>query len=336
MIRLLHVAAEKASGEIWIDRFCDRLREIGLLTIAEDCGQLGDDERAKLIRQCDVLITGWGAAPVPASLADDPGDLQYICHVTGALGDAIPLEIIDSKIPVTNWGDAPAGRLAEGAMALLLACLKDLPGRTKIIRDGSWQPGDDFRSGVLDGLNVGIFGLGAIGRKFVEMLRPFGAVMRVFDPYVSELPEGCVAVDSLEELFDGAEAIVLHASLSDETRGAITAELLAKLPDNAMVINTARGAIIDQAALFAELETGRLRAGLDVLDPDKLPADHPARNWDNVILTAHDIGKNRSLKGFPPKKLEAMHRICLDNIARHLAGEPLRFRMDRGRYLRST
>ncbi len=168
------------------------------------------------------------------------------------------------------------------------------------------------------------------------MLRPFRPAILVFDPYAASLPEGCERAGSLDELFGRCEAIVIHAALSEETRGSVTAERLARLPDRAVLVNTARGAIVDQEALFAELASGRLRAGLDVLEPDRLPPGHPARDWENLILTAHDIGKNRPPEGFPPTSLDSMHRVCLDNLRRFAAGQPLRFVMDRERYERST
>ncbi len=336
MIEILHIAEEQPADRVWIEQFYQELRKLGQLTVIEDGQAISEEDHATRIRRCNILITCWGSVPVPPSIAEDRGSLEYICHVTGTVRQWIPLEILEAGIPVTNWGDAPAGRLAEGAFTLLLACLKDLPGRTRIIRSGGWHVPEDFCSGILEGLNVGIYGCGMIGRRFVEMLRPFRPVIRIFDPYTDELPKGCIAAESLHELFSLSEAIVIHAGLSEETRGSVTAKLLARLPRNGIVINTARGAIIDQDALFAELETGRLRAGLDVLEPDRPPADHPARHWDNLILTAHDIGKNRPMEGFPPKKLDPMHHICLDNIRRHVSGRPLRFVMDRTRYERST
>ena len=329
-MRLLHIVTRKASDRIWIPEFVEAVKPFGDLTIIEDGEQLSDEECAMRIRECDVLLTGWGARPVPLAVARDPGQLGYVCNVTGSMCQFIPLELIESGIPVTNWGDAPANRLAEGAVTLLLACVKNLRLRIETVQQGGWRIAEDTFSGTLEGLNLGVYGCGEIGRRFVKMLKPFRPVIRIYDPYAADLPDGCIHVDSLDELFATSEAIALHAGLSDETRGAVTADLLAKLPDNGIIINTARGAIIDQEALFAELERGRLLAGLDVLDPDRLPDDHPAKQWPNVIFTAHSIGKVQR------PGLELMHEVCLDNLKRYVRGEPLRFVMDRDRYLRST
>ena len=334
-MKLLHIAKGRPASRVWTPPFISALKELGELQIVENGAQLSPEEGLELMRSCDVLLTSWNSLSIPKALAADRGRLRYICNVTGSVRGWVPLEIVEAGIPVTNWGDAPDFRIAEGAMTLLLAAVKNLRRRIKMIEDGGWNPDGSLFSSTLEGMNIGIYGCGAIGRRFISFLKPFAPVIRIYDPYVSDIPEGCSRVSSLEELFTQSEAIVIHAGLSNETRGSITANLLAKLPDNGIIINTARGAIIDQATLFAELERGRLIAGLDVLEPDWLPADHPARHWPSLILTAHDIGTATSREQ-EQIKLQRMHRICLDNLRRFAAGEPLVFLIDRDRWLRST
>ena len=336
MTQLLHIAASTPSERIWIHPFCEALREIGTLTILANGQAMSEETLTARIRGCDILLTGWGSVRIPEAVAEDPVNLGYVCNVTGTVLSFVPLSIIEAGIPVTNWGDAPAGRVAEGALTLTLACLKGLRQRIAFMREGGWQLPDSFYSGVMEGLPIGVYGYGYIGQRYVEMLRPFHPQVSIFDPFVKTIPDWCERVDNLETLFDRAELVAVHAGLTEQTAGSIGADLLARLPDDGVIINTARGAIFDQQALFAELEDGRLRAGLDVLDPDILPEDHPARGWENVIVTAHDISKYRPRDGFPPKHMIGMHRICLDNLRRYLAGEPLQFTMDRERYLRST
>ncbi|TVR59230.1 MAG: hypothetical protein EA426_08990 [Spirochaetaceae bacterium] len=334
-VKFLHLAAKKKNDSVWIPEFEKLLREFGSLEIYEHAEGFPESKTLSLIQNCDILITSWGAAPVPVATADEPGDLKYICHTNGGVRPVVPKEIIEAGIPVTNWGEAPAQRLAEAAFTLLIAVLKDVPGRVDTVRSGGWKPQDSVYGGGLEGLSTGIYGLGAIGRAFERMLRPFLPVVRVYDPYQKDIPETCTRVESLRELFETSEAVVIHAGLSPETEGSVNRELLALLPDHGIIINTARGAIIDQDALFAELETGRLRAGLDVLHPDTLPADHPARQWPNVIFTAHDLGKIRPLPGRPPGFWK-FHRVCLENIRRFIEGEPLMYLIDLDRYMIST
>ena len=337
-MKMLHIAQTNAC--IFAPVFLAALKELGELDIVENGKAIPDHDRAEKIRQYPVLLTGWNSAPVPRDLAANPGRLRYICNVTGEMRGWIPLEIIDSGIPVTNWGDALANCIAEGAAALLLATLKDLHLQIQTIRRGGAMVDPAITGGTIEELDLGLYGCGAIGRRFIELIRPFGPVIRVFDPYMGEPPTGCAAVASLDELFSRSQAIVILAGLTDETRKSVTAGLLAKLPRHGVVINVARGGIVDQEALFAELKSGRLRAGLDVLEPDILPAEHEARLWENCILTAHGIHRAWPSDGDPTAEpspmYKAMYQVCLDNLKRFQAGQTLRFVMDRVRYLRST
>jgi len=336
MLKLLHIASGAPHGEIWTGVFRDALAKVGDVTIIENGAALDEAKRLTLIQGAEVLLLGWGSAPMPAAIVREPGALRYICNITGEMKQWVTPEIVDSGLPVTNWGDALAPAVAEGAMALLLAVLKDLHQQVQFIRNDGWCLNKTVTGGSLEGLNVGVYGCGAIGRFFIELIRPFRSVLRVFDPYAAEVPAGCERVSSLEALFSASEVIVIHAGLNPETRHSVTAELLSRLPRHGVVINTARGAIIDQDALFSELASGRLRAGLDVLDPDALPAGHPARSWENCILTAHQVNRNWPTDGNPPTRLDAMHRVCLDNVRRYAAGEPLRFVIDPIVYRRQT
>ncbi|MBM4149879.1 MAG: hypothetical protein FJ224_12685, partial [Lentisphaerae bacterium] len=303
MLKLLHIAHGAPDGNIWTDAFRHALGDIGDLAVVTDGAAQDEENRAALIRSADVLLLGWGSAAVPSSIAADPGRLRYICNITGEMKRWVPPEIVDSGLPITNWGDAPAAPVAEGAMTLLLAVLKDLHLRIQTVRRDGWHLDPAQTGGSLEGLNVGIYGCGAIGRTFVGLIRPFKAVLRVFDPHATEVPPGCERVSSLEQLFDASEAIVIHAGLNPETHRSVTADLLRRLPLHGVVINTARGGIVDQEALFAELASGRLRAGLDVLDPDALPEGHPARCWENCILTCHHVAQGWPADGKPATSL---------------------------------
>ena len=126
--------------------------------------------------------------------------------------------------------------------------------------------------------------------------------------------------------------LVVLAALTEETRGTVTADLLARLPNGGIVVNVARGAIMAQDALFAELMSGRLRAGLDVLEPDYLPPGHPVRQLPNCILTCH-VGPENLLN---PAPLGRNEEYCLDNLRRFAAGEPLRWVVDRQKLSRMT
>ena len=334
-LKILHLARTQPNTRLFTPRFRADLAALGEFVCVDDGISLDDATRAQRIRECDVLLTGWGSVAVPAALAKNPGQLRYICHLTGTVEGIIPPEIIRAGLPVTNWGDAPAFAVAEGALAMLLACLKQLPAHWAAKRNGGWRPDHETWIGSMRGLRLGLYGYGAIGRAFHDLCRPLDPRVSVYDPYVSELPRETRRVGSAEELFANSDAVAVHAALTKETERSVTAELLARLPDGGIFVNTARGAIVDQAALFRELATGRLRAGLDVLDgDDRLPDGHEARTWPNLILTAHLV----HYTNWPhdPTRLDLWHEVALDNIRRFNANEPLRFMLTEEQLSRST
>ena len=297
------------------------------LEVDDDWEGRTPEELADRIRGFEVLLLSRAPA-LPGSLAGEPGRLRYICFLHGAVGGALGRSVIQSPIVVTNWGDSPARELAMGSLVLLQACLLDLHRRILTVRRGGEAKFDSV-GGTVKGLRVGVYGYGFAGREFVRLLRPLEADIRIYDPYASDVPADCGRVDSLEALFDGAQAVVVHAGLTPETEKSITAGLLARLPDQGILVNTARGAIFDQDALFAELKSGRLRAGLDVLDPDHLPEDHEARQWENLIWTCHHFRGS----GWPGE--EALNRrdeIVLENLRAFVDGRPLNYVIDEARF----
>lgn len=316
--------------------FLDKLNQLGDFNLIEDGSDLSEKKRAEIIREHDIYITGRSYMSVPGSIAENPGRLKYICGLTGTQRPFINLEHIEAGLLVTNWGDAPADGIAEGAMALLLAVLKDIRPQVEKLNEDGWKlDADKYVGGTLKNMKLGIYGLGVIGAKFVELAEPFQPELYVFDPYVDQLPQSCQRVDSLEELFSKCHGVAIHAGLSEETKKSVTASLLELLPDQGIIINTARGDIIDQKALFSELKKGRLRAGLDVLaDGDWLEPGHPAKKWENVIYTTHKIARNNFIKN--EDKLDRNEEICLNNIERFIKDKELHYVMDKERFMRST
>jgi phosphoglycerate dehydrogenase-like enzyme len=339
-MKLLHISHDyqphtRAFSSLMV-RELEQLGELTLLTRGKD---MTEAQRAEHIRKCDILLTCWDTSPVPAAIAADRGALKYICHLSGEMRRTILPCHIEAGIPVTNWGDAPARAIAEGAVALMFTVMQNFRPLGKLVEAGLWSGRNVLPYTLLRRLRVGIYGLGVIGRQFVKLIEAFEPIMTGYDPYVSDdlWPSSVKRVDSLDALADGIDALIIHAGLSPETRHSVSAEILAKLPKDGIVVNTARGGLIDQEALMAELRAGRLRAGLDVLDSevfkDALSMNDPARFFPNLVLTCHDAG----ISTWPVREeLESFHEIALDNLRRFMDGRPLRFVMDIERYERST
>lgn len=298
-----------------------------------------DSEKAELIRKYDVLLTDWFTVNTPEELADNPGNLKYICNITGGL-DHVPEKLVAcEKIPVTNWGDAIGYILGDGTANLLMMMLKGMPTCINDAVNCEKAPRTQKGISSLYKAKIGIYGFGYVARRFVEILRPFEPEFYAFDPYVKDMPEGVKKVESLEELFSVSEIISLHAGLTPETEGAITKELLAMLPDGAIFINTARGAIVDEDALLEEIVSGRIRAGIDVMvcdyGHDVPPYNHPSRFSDYGIFYGHAASTGHW--GFDDKtQYTYVEKNCLANLERFAKGEPLKFIVDIERYKRMT
>lgn len=333
-MKILHIASKSINPKFQQPQFLQELKKMGEVCFLENGSECCAEELLEHVRGAEVFLTGHGSIALPVELAEDPGRLKYICNLTGSVQGYVPRELFDAGIPVSNWGDAPAFGLGESALTLVLALLKELPRRVRTVEAGGWGAVPGFAQGSLKGLTVGLYGYGFSGRMFHELLRPFRTRVRVFDPFVKDLPEDAQRVDSLEALFEQAHVVSIHAALTPETKATVTASLLARIPDGGILVNTARGDIVDQAALFAELERGRLRAGLDVLaEKDWLEPDHPARRWPNLLLTCHKL----TISPWPAREeMDRLHEVCLNNLQRFKAGLSPEFLLNGPRLLLST
>ena len=199
---------------------------------------------------------------------------------------------------------------AELTFALLLACARRLPAALTAVKQGQWVR-EDFPGLMLYGRRLGIVGCGRIGGWMARYGQAFGMETIGFDPFQETLPQGIARV-SLEELVSTSDAITVHVHLSDETRGLISADLIARMKPGAIFLNTSRGAIADETALLKALESGQLSAaGLDVLDGEPEVIDHPLRryaeNHDNLLITPH-------CGGFSPDAVRVVCRRAAEKI----------------------
>jgi phosphoglycerate dehydrogenase-like enzyme len=200
---------------------------------------------------------------------------------------------------------------AELAATLILASLRQLPRFVRHQASRTWQ---HVRTETLDGKRVLVAGHGAIGAAVEQRLAPFGAQFRRVSRTARK---GVAPLHQLADLAAEADILLICLALTPQTRGLVDANVLAALPDGALVVNVARGPVIDANALASELASGRLRAALDVTDVEPLPADRPEWTLPNVLITPHIGGDTE----------EFARRAAIfvaDQIDLHLAGRPLR------------
>jgi len=220
-------------------------------------------------------------------------------------------------IPVMNAMGGNAQSVAEHAILLMLALTRKLIALDRSMRTGGWaRPG--HIAGELKGKKLGIVGLGNVGRALAAIAQGFGMPVAAYDPYVATalVPMGVRLVKDLDVLLADSDIVSLHCPLTGETRGMIGAGQFARLKPTALFVNTARGPVMDEAALLAALKGGRIAgAGLDVFTDEPTPKDNPLRDLPNVVSTPHIAGSTR----------EAMDRVAVravENACAILDGTP--------------
>ena len=202
------------------------------------------------------------------------------------------------------------GSTAEWAMAALLASLREIPRFVLAAREHRW---DQDATDELAGKRVLVVGSGDLGEQMARRLRAFDAEPTMV---ARTAREGVHAVIELPELLPHADVVVLVVPLTSETTRMVDPKFLAAMPEGSLLVNAARGPIVDTDALLAELQARRIFAALDVTDPEPLPPDHPLWDAPNLLLTPHVAG---SVRGFPRRA----YALVRAQILRFAAGEPL-------------
>lgn len=252
-----------------------------------------EDDIVALCRQHDPVAIIVRYSKVGAAAMDAAPSLRVISkHGSGT--DTIDKAAATQRgIEVIAAAGANAAAVAEQALALLLGCAKSLVTLDARMRDGHWDK-STHKSLELDGKTIGLIGLGAIGRRFAAMAH--GMNMRVIghDPYAQDLPAYIDAVP-LQQIWQDADAISLHCPLTDENRGLINADTLAQCRPGVILVNTARGGLVDEGALLAAVRSGQVAAaGLDSFAVEPMTAGHPFQQEPRIILSPHIGGVTRA------------------------------------------
>jgi len=306
------------------ERLRDRLESLGDVAWTDATDDLTETELCERIGGVDVLVTGWGSPSVTAAVLDAADDLDLVAHTGGSVGSLVSEAVYDAGIPVVSANDVMAEFTAEHAFALILSDLRAVPDLDRGMGFGEWA-GDDTDIRTLYGAEVGLVGLGTVGRTLLDYLAPFDVEVSVYDPYVdrndlAEFPHA--ELTDLETALDSA-VVSVHAARTEETVGMLDAERLAQVPDGALFVNTARAEIVVEEALIEEVKSGRFRCALDVYHEEPLPPEAELRQLDGALLTPHVGGAQ-----IRPPLTEAI----LDDIERFQRGEELAHAISRGQW----
>lgn len=269
------------------------------VTVNELDRNLTTEEVEAGIEGYDAVVTGWGSPSFSAKAMEAADRLRIIAHSAGSVkflfpGDIVDRYVVPRGIVVFSANRAIALNVAESTVGLLIMAARRWPDMIFNFRQtGKWRPeGVPTNGQYLRGCKLGIISASAVGREVIRLLQGWDIHFLVYDPYLSDEDAEALGVEKVElnELFERADHVTVHAPVTPETKNMVGAEQLKLLRDGAALINTARGWVLDHDALYEEARTGRILVALDVTMPEPLPPDSPLRSLPNVYITPHVAG----------------------------------------------
>ena len=292
----------------------ERLRKYGEVALFLD-RPADDGEKLRRVAGATCLINSRSAVSWPGALLRQLPELRMIT-VCGIGTDAIDAEAARKLgIVVCNIPGRTAPIVAEHALALMLATARRTSFQTQLLRQGGWRTGDNV---YLRGKMLGVVGAGPIGAEMARLGRAIGMQVQAwtFHPTPARGAELGTPFVSFEDLLRTSDVVSLHLKLTDATRGLIGQRELGLMKRGALLVNTARGAVVDNAALAEALRSGHLGgAGIDVFDLEPAPPDHPLLWCDQIVLTPHVADQN-------PEGMEILNAGAVDNVIAFLEGRP--------------
>lgn len=312
-------------GEVRDSFFSEELRErlerLGCVEWNANTEQYGEEELAEKLRGVDICISGWGNTPFHEKTLKYADKLKLIAHIGGSVRPMVGDAAFERGIRVCSGNRVFAESVAEGVLTYMLCSLRKIGEYEARMAAGEW-PSLIGTRGLL-GRSVGLVGYGMIAEYLVKFLKPFGCRIMVSSRHISaeELAEAGIEEATAEEIFRTCDIVSLHSSLTARTKHSIGADLLNSMKDGALLVNTARGALIDEEALVSVLQERPVWAALDVFETEPLPMDSPLRECERVLLMPHAAGPTADRR-------YVVTSHVLDDIGRFLNGEPLDCEID--------
>ena len=266
------------------DEARQKLKDAGFDLVCNETGKtLPKDQQKAMIKDAFAIIAG--TEPYNAEMISEANNLKVIIRF-GVGTDNFDLGAMREK-GISVGVIANHNSVAEFALTLMLSVIKNLPKYDSTVRDGAWTR---YPMHELNQKTIGIVGFGRIGQCLAGMLTGFNTKILAHDPYLSDeriLACGATPV-SLDELLESSDIVSLHLPSTPETRHMINRETISKMKNGAYIVNTSRGALVDEAALYEALTEGKLAgAALDVYEVEPVTKDNPLFSLDNIVLAPH-------------------------------------------------
>jgi D-3-phosphoglycerate dehydrogenase len=314
------IAAESPKQELSFTQMTLPWPDVPFGSVAEVHEASGtEDELIEALQGAEICVTQM--APLTERVLKSCPDLKLFCISRGGPVNANLDAATRYGVAVTSAPGRNAAATAEHTLGMMLAAMRRIPQTNADLSAGTWR-GDYYRYGnvgpELEGSTVGLIGYGAIGSRVARMLRGFGASVLVHDPYVTdEALAGQATKVELDELLSRSQIITLHARVTPETTGMIGAAEIAALQPGAVIVNCARGALLDYDAMCDALDSGHLfGAAFDVFPEEPIPVGSRLLSTPNVVMTPH-------LAGASKQTAVKAAQIIAGDVSRYLRREPL-------------
>ena len=294
----------------------DRLAKIG--TVVVNNGNTDPDTVKALMQDATICVTSWGNGPVDENILSVCPDLKLLIHAAGSVKPVVSDALWKKGVRVSSSAPMLSMGVSETALGFTISASKNFYNLNANLHNGGWAEGKENIRELYD-LTVGVISGGWAGRHYIELLKPFQVDILLYDPFISEekAAEMGARKATFEEVLKLSDIISIHAPSIPETYHLFNKDTLAMMKKDAVLINTARGSIIDEQALYEHMKAGNLKyACLDVYDPEPPAADNPLCTLPNVIMTPH-------LAGLAANGLKKIGQHVCEEIERFLAGEKM-------------
>lgn len=293
------------------------LETLGTLTWNDTENYLNADQMRDALENIDVLVCGWGTPKLTEEVLSKANKLKLVAYVAGSVANVASPAMYDRGIRIVCGNEAFARSVAEATLAYMLCALRYIPYYNNRMQNGLWKAETSYGCALND-QTVGIIGYGAISKYLLDLLRPFNVKILLYSGHMTEEQAQNLGVQkaSLEEIFSTCKVVSVHTARSAKNYHMIDERLLRMMQDDAVLVNTARGDIIDEEALIRVAREGKIRVMLDVFEEEPLPASSGLRGMENVILMPHCGGPTTD------KRCDAA-KLVLDDILRLQQGAAL-------------
>ena len=269
------------------------------------------EDLIKLLPEADAVVTSWGVARIDEDVLAAAPKLKVLVHMGGSVKRNVCDAMFEKGIIVIGASPILAETVAETTLGMMIMGQKRAGALNRLVRQGGWRESPVWPARELRHKTVGIVGASQVGRHVIKLLKPFHVHVLIYDPYLDE--EGARELGArkveLAELAAKCDILSLHAPSNPSTDKMISKEILASMKDYALIVNTARGELIDQDALIEELQKGRFYAYLDVTSPEPPEANSPLRSLDNVDVIPHIAGCIEDCTDMAERAAEEIKRV---------------------------